>query len=368
MSIKSFTSKVPNTDIYRRFFQEVEEYQSNHYGAYNRKRLVAAYNNLPLEVKQFLTPKSDRLNQLYRGADGLSPKPAISFSNMNVAPLFGAFVIPFRELKTYDGLIDTEKVYKLLTLFKMNYDIGDDEGEVIVINPDWKEFDIEQYRNGNNNILSNNEEVLPNATLPPVVGVGNRPELDLILNQYIDEELNDLNVVRHSKRFLYHSTNIKNFEDIKAHGLYPMFGDTVRQAYGDTYDLDRHGKDDELAQLPGDFEGILFFSEKPMLGYSQGMQNNPYKPEEAVLCIVEKNDTIFRKTSDYPEYTNYKGQTVTSIDYVEVTHLPLIIETGDWFSFEHQDVKHILTGQEIILFMKLNFPKEYNDLISRIKH
>lgn len=383
---KAFTSKVQNTDIYRRFFQEVETYQSNHYGAYNRLRLVAAYNALPDEVKKFLKPKSDRLNQLYRGADGLSPKPAISFSNLNTAKLFGTFIIPFRELKTYSGLIDTEKVYKLLTTFKMNYDIGDDEGEVIVLNPDWNDHlndqSIEVYRQEADKIIEppsdeemqanmdkydpntfklKTEEVLPNASVPPIVG-DTRPAspLDEILNKFIEEELDNMVPVRHSSRFLYHATNIKNYQDVKDHGLFPMWGDTVRSAYGGYYDLDNKYNgdynDDELSALPEFMQdGLIFFSDKPMLGYSQTMQQD-FKFEEAVLCIVEKNDTIYHKIGD-EEYTNSNGQRVTSIEYVPVYDLPLIIERGDWFSFESQKVKHVLTGKELFQFMKLNFPQ-----------
>lgn len=129
------------------FLQEMETYQSNHYGYYNRGLLVSAYTNLPLGIKKYLVPDEKRLKSLWRGCDGLSETRAISFtSNKGIAHLFGAYVIPFNELKSYGGLVDTEKTQKLITRLGLKFSIGDDEGEVIVIQPKWKStLNLRQY-------------------------------------------------------------------------------------------------------------------------------------------------------------------------------------------------------------------------------
>lgn len=132
------------------FFYEIENYQSNHYGNYNRMNLINAYDKLSNEIKKYIVPSKKRLIGLWRGCDGLSETLTISFtSNKGYAGTFGTYNIPFKELKTYKGLIDTEKVLKLsntLAKYKDMPTIGDDEGEVIVLNPIWKEtLDIKQY-------------------------------------------------------------------------------------------------------------------------------------------------------------------------------------------------------------------------------
>ena len=132
-----------------KFLGEVEHYQSNHYGFYNRVALVNAYHNLPIGLKNYLTPDSKRIDRLWRGCDGLSETRAISFTtNKGVAHLFGAYVIPFGELKKYNGAIDTEKSQRLNHKLGYEFSIGDDEGEVIVVNPVWNqnlESNIRKY-------------------------------------------------------------------------------------------------------------------------------------------------------------------------------------------------------------------------------
>ncbi len=115
------------------FFYEIENYQSNHY-----------------EIKKYIFPSKKRLSGLWRGCDGLSETLAISFtSNKGYAGTFGTYNIPFNELKSYKGLIDTEKVAKMCNALAKHKDmptVGDDEGEVIVIMPIWKEsLDIKKY-------------------------------------------------------------------------------------------------------------------------------------------------------------------------------------------------------------------------------
>jgi len=120
------------------FFKEITFYQSNHYGYYNRSALVDAFNNLPSGIKKYLLPDEKRLQSLWRGCDGLSETRVVSFtSNKGIAHLFGAYVIPFKELESYSGLVDTAKLRKLNDRLGYKFNIGDDESEVLVIQPIW---------------------------------------------------------------------------------------------------------------------------------------------------------------------------------------------------------------------------------------
>src|SRR6185369_3751008 len=131
------------------------------------------------------------------------------------------------------------------------------------------------------------------------------------------------------KNILYHATNIKYLENIQKYGLLPMFGDTLTKAYSDYYNFDTSDEDVEKQKI--DFDGILFFSTTPLLGFSQfGIKN--FKWDQAVLCIIENNDTIFHKLSD-SKFTNYLRQSVSTISHIPVENLPVFIERNDWFSF-----------------------------------
>ena len=131
------------------FIENIEYYQSNHLDTYNRNELVISYNNLPEEIKILIKPNTTKY--LYRGADGLDNKQAISFTkNKSYADTFGIYTIPITELNSYTGLIDTQKLVRFLNKNKFDHDIGDDEGEVIVLNPTYKNNlikNIENFRN-----------------------------------------------------------------------------------------------------------------------------------------------------------------------------------------------------------------------------
>lgn len=130
------------------FSKEIEKYQSNHYGLYNKSQLINTYEQLPSNIKQYLMPNKNKFNNLWRGCDGIANDIVISFtSNKQVASMFGLYVIPFGEIKSYIGAIDTEKLVLLLQKFKIKNDIGDDEGEVIILNPTWNDnLDIRKYK------------------------------------------------------------------------------------------------------------------------------------------------------------------------------------------------------------------------------
>ena len=76
-----------------------------------------------------------------------------------------------------------------------------------------------------------------------------------------------------------------------------------------------------------------------------------------VLCIIEKNDTIYHKIDD-EKVTDFEGDLISSYRDVNLNYTPLFIETGDWFSFEKQTPKYILYGEELKKFVKINFPEK----------
>jgi len=187
------------------------------------------------------------------------------------------------------------------------------------------------------------------------------------LNKIIREELLKLSEVkintqpRISRNLLYHSTNISKLSDIQNYGLLPQFGDTVKQAYGGYYKFgdEEHEEDDYDQPQELEFDGILFFSETPLIGFSQTMQGQ-FKWEEVLLCIITKNDTIYHKISDYPRFTDYQGHEVNSIGYTSTYNLPIFIETNDWFSFEEQECQYLLYGEKLKYFISKYFPDIYN--------
>ena len=84
---------------------------------------------------------------IFRGADGTSYKAVMSFtSNKKYAESFGTYVMPLSLLASYEGLADTNKIVKTAKAMKIEAEIGDDEGEVLVFDGKWKNFDIEEYR------------------------------------------------------------------------------------------------------------------------------------------------------------------------------------------------------------------------------
>lgn len=166
----------------------------------------------------------------------------------------------------------------------------------------------------------------------------------------------------HNKDFLYHVTNIKNLDSIKKYGILPDFGETVKKFYSDYYAFDESEYDDndEERKIPiyEEIKGISFFAETPLLGFcTPNLGLCDVKWENMVLCIVEKNDTIYHKIDDYPKFTDSEGNEVDYIGPFSVYNTPAFIETGDWFSFEEQEPKYILYGEELKKFIKINFPE-----------
>lgn len=157
-------------------------------------------------------------------------------------------------------------------------------------------------------------------------------------------------VLKASSSYLYHVTNISNLEPIERYGLLPQFGETVKLAYGDSYDFGNTGEDEGQQKL--NFEGILFFADTPQLGYSN--HGKEFKFNEVLVCVVKKNTSIFKKISDWPEFTDCKNQKVDIINYTQVDNLPIFIESGDWFSFVEQSPIALLYGKELHQFLESN--------------
>jgi len=40
----------------------------------------------------------------------------------------------------------------------------------------------------------------------------------------------------------------------------------------------------------------------------------------------------------------------------------LLVETGDWFSFEEQSVEKLLYGKDLYEWMQINYPDEFQKL------
>jgi len=183
-----------------------------------------------------------------------------------------------------------------------------------------------------------------------------------IIKKLLREGLNNLNeTFTHNNQFLYHTTNMRNYKDVTRYGLLPQFGDTVKQAYGGYYDFGdnktKYEDDDDNKPAELNIDGLLFFSEYPMLHYSYH-RSEKFDIDKALVCVIKRNPTIFHKVDDYPRFTDYRNKRVDSIEYINVCDLPIIIETGDWFSFEEQSPIKLLQGRYIIEFMKHNFPEK----------
>lgn len=165
----------------------------------------------------------------------------------------------------------------------------------------------------------------------------------------IEEEVNNIKVPKPNKSFLYHGTNIKNLENIKKYGLVPDFGDVVKSTEAYEYYID-----DEYYRPENRVDGVLFFSDKPDT-WSYSHYGSKPNINEAVLIIIKKNETIFRKIG-WNIY-DIKGNKVNTIkynlfDYIHVDNIPPFIEDGDYFSLEEQEPFDILYGGRLINFLQ----------------
>ena len=193
------------------------------------------------------------------------------------------------------------------------------------------------------------------------------------------EQLILISAIKNNKEYieqnniLYHVTSIDNLEDVKTHGLIPQFGKNIRETYSDYYNFDIQRSyevgdyDDENEKIYLDFDGILFFSEKPGLWYSDLKSGYKIKWNNILLCVVKKNEDIYKYIgTDSKGYYEFRDINNKTAEYIKGTDMigqyekPLFIETNDWFSIESQEVEKILYGQELEEYMKKHFIEEYN--------
>lgn len=124
-------------DTIRAFCLALTIYQ----GANVKHRIRAAFDALPQDLKDAIKPSKRRLNSLYRGDDGKSDEPAISWTgSLSYARWFGYYVYPFEAVKSFEAAIDTNKLVKLISGITalQEYGIGDDEDEVILMGVTWR--------------------------------------------------------------------------------------------------------------------------------------------------------------------------------------------------------------------------------------
>lgn len=123
--------------------KEVEAYQDNHFGWYDKQKLYDAFTKLPEEfrMKFYRAPRglwrgSDYYNNDHNFADYCAGKlvPALSFTNNEgVANIFGTPKKYHDICVSFDESLDTSKLAKELNRRRIDHSIGDDEGEVILM-------------------------------------------------------------------------------------------------------------------------------------------------------------------------------------------------------------------------------------------
>jgi len=133
------------------FLNELNEYQSNHYGSYDDSYLYELYFNLPDIIKKRSQPRKEEIHQIYRGDNQKSEKNILSFAigefAKENAKIWGNEVYNLSDLKSYKGILDLTRLRtalertfgikkaRALTSF---FEFGDDENEVLVFGGIWK--------------------------------------------------------------------------------------------------------------------------------------------------------------------------------------------------------------------------------------
>lgn len=173
--------------------------------------------------------------------------------------------------------------------------------------------------------------------------------IENIIYEYLNEQQINIKIPKPNKSFLYHGSNIRNLKDIQNLGLIPDFGDVVKGT--ESY---RYYADDDYYNTEDKVEGVIFFSDNPNTWTYSHFGGTP-KINEAILVIVKKNDTIFRKVGDH--VYDMLGKKVDSIkynryNYLSADNIPPFIENGDYFSFDEQEPFDILYGERLVGFLK----------------
>jgi hypothetical protein len=143
------------------------------------------------------------------------------------------------------------------------------------------------------------------------------------IQEYLIEQQMRTKIPKPNNSFLYHGSNIKNLESIKKYGLLPDFGDIVKgtEVYGQY-------EDDEYYDTEDKVEGVLFFSDNPNTWSYSHFGGTP-NINEAILVIIKKNDTIFRKIGNHVyDMSNNKVSVVryNRHNYLSVDNIPLLLK------------------------------------------
>lgn len=151
---------------------------------------------------------------------------------------------------------------------------------------------------------------------------------------------------------LYHASHTGNLKDIQAVGLCPQHGEIVQSTESYQTVVGEWGE-----ELPE----VVFFGTDP--GFVQWQVGNFIDKglhdvtngeilRHGVVCIIDPtdySDEIYRSNGDGTA-TNYDGEKIYDI--------PPHVESVDFFSFSCVEPEEILVGEEMMLFMRQNFPKE----------
>ena len=129
-----------NRKAVEKFVDVVRAYQSDSAGY--KSALANRYLALPESVQDAISEPKANLKKLYRGDDGKSRARATSWtSSLDYAKLFGQYVFPYAALASHGGTINTHKLVRLLDFAFEDHDVGDDENEVVILEPVWKSAD-----------------------------------------------------------------------------------------------------------------------------------------------------------------------------------------------------------------------------------
>ena len=103
---------------------------------------------MPKSIKAYIQYKGD-YNSLYHGTDEINEQKATSFlKSMKLASVVGKYTIPFSEVKSCSALIDISKVLDVMIQLRIeDFQIDFDTNEVLLLNVEWKDFNIERYIN-----------------------------------------------------------------------------------------------------------------------------------------------------------------------------------------------------------------------------
>jgi len=139
--------------IYHKFFIELADYQSNHYGSYNTSRLLQEYIKLPEDFKKFMAIPKTKYKNCFRGDDSRNEKPVSSFVYDNNpetakknASLYGRYIFSLsRDGKSLISTMTTdfqkfEKFFGKKQWYRAveDYGIGDDENEILAFGLKYK--------------------------------------------------------------------------------------------------------------------------------------------------------------------------------------------------------------------------------------